>query len=185
MIGLWSLVKGSSQEHRNEDMFETRLFTKNTPERSRKTHCVRHRPRVSCSTSLYLQATKDKQSSERQGNEFLVVKQTSLRNHLRRFLSRRNTQLTSRANTSFFNNFSSRAFAMDDPDVKKYAEVKLPCHRFAAAGNCSGCQNEHHPNLNPALVGMVVPQQYRVHNEVGVACQGCIDNLREASCTHC
>jgi hypothetical protein len=70
---------------------------------------------------------------------------------------------------------------MDDSDVNRYPENTAPCHRFAASGNCSGCQNEHHPNLNPALVGMVVPQQYRVPNEVGVACQPCLENLREAS----
>jgi hypothetical protein len=70
---------------------------------------------------------------------------------------------------------------MDNPDVDNSSEALAPSYRFAAAGNCSSCQNEHHPNLNPALVGMVAPQQYRVPNEVGVACQPCLENLREVS----
>jgi len=72
---------------------------------------------------------------------------------------------------------------MNDPDVNNYSETQAPCYRFAASGNCSGCENEHHPNLSPALVGMVVPQQYRVPNEVGTACRPCIENLREVSRT--
>jgi hypothetical protein len=89
---------------------------------------------------------------------------------------------TSRAKPTFSNNSSLRAFIMDDPNTNTNSETKLPCHRFAAAGNCNGCQNEHHPNLDPALVGMVAPQQYRVPNEVGVACLACMEKLREVSC---
>ncbi|KAH0282694.1 hypothetical protein M436DRAFT_62605 [Aureobasidium namibiae CBS 147.97] len=68
---------------------------------------------------------------------------------------------------------------MDNPDIKAYSETQAPCYRFAASGNCSGCENEHHPNVSPALVGMIVPQHYRVSNEVGIACRPCIENMRE------
>jgi hypothetical protein len=126
----------------------------------------------------------NKAVSERQGIEFLVVKETSIRAEPSlTFYFRHNTRFHIASKYHFLQPLLPRTLIMDESDANRSQTNTIPCQQFAAAGNCSGCQHEHHPNLNPALVGMVSPQQYRVPNELGLACHSCLENLREVSCT--
>ena len=161
-------------------------MTKNASEGSfaRKAHYIKHRSLLSRSATSLSQTTKHKQSSKwtpRQPFSSRQANFTAKPSQRLYLLTQRTPGIASEY--CFLQQLFSRAFVMDDSNVNEYSETRAPCHRFAASGNCSGCQNEHHPNLSPALVGMVVPQQYRIPNEVGVACQGCIDTLREAGGT--
>ncbi|THX76668.1 hypothetical protein D6D08_05257 [Aureobasidium pullulans] len=69
---------------------------------------------------------------------------------------------------------------MENQYINRYVKTAMgPCLRFANDDRCRGCALEHHPHLNPGLLGQVEPRNYRVPNDIGVACQSCIDSLRE------
>lgn len=175
-----------SQEHGNKDVSGTRVLTKKALEGSfaRKTHCVEHRPLVLYSVPLLLRATRHQHSSKetpRQQSSGSQANFTASPSQGLYLLTQHTLDIASERH--FLDQLLSRAFTMNDPDNKQHPETKPPCQLFAASGNCGGCQNDHHPNLNPALVGMIAPQQYRVPNEVGVACLTCIQNFREVSRT--
>ncbi|THX25733.1 hypothetical protein D6D12_06697 [Aureobasidium pullulans] len=57
-----------------------------------------------------------------------------------------------------------------------------PCFKFAAYNSCrlgARCPDEHHENLDPALVGNKDPKGYMVPNVAGEACLSCLQNGRE------
>ncbi|CAD0038196.1 unnamed protein product [Aureobasidium pullulans] len=57
-----------------------------------------------------------------------------------------------------------------------------PCFEFAAYNSCrlgARCPDEHHENLDPALVGNKDPKGYMVPNIAGEACPSCLANGRE------